>query len=74
MEWQPEASNFTLFADATFGDNSHNSVFGGIRYYFGTQKTLVRRHREDDPENWTSTLETITKVANTVAPVVVIPE
>ncbi len=69
IEWQLEGSNFSLFADAAFGDNNHNSVFGGLRYYFGEQKTLIRRHREDDPENWTAPIESITQETDTVTTV-----
>ena len=66
IEWQLEGSNISLFADAAFGDNNHNSVFGGLRYYFGKQKTLIRRHREDDPENWTAPMESITQETDPV--------
>jgi len=32
------------------GDNEFATVYGGIRFYFGgPEKSLIRRHREDDP-------------------------
>jgi len=41
----------TLFAEARLGEGSNNyGLFGGLRVYFGnSDKTLIRRHREDDP-------------------------
>lgn len=51
-EWQPHAgSNWSLYASGSFGDN-YTQVLGGLRYYAGDPgKSLVRRHREDDPGN-----------------------
>lgn len=41
-----------LFVDAAFGEDDTSSVSGGIRFYFGNEsKSLIRRHREDDPVN-----------------------
>lgn len=50
-EWQPQSSPVSLFAQgATNGDDFH-SINGGIRIHFGgEQKSLIRRHREDDPD------------------------
>jgi len=39
---------FSLFADARFRENE-TFAFGGLRVYFGSGKSLIRRHREDDP-------------------------
>ena len=49
-EWQPHAgSGLTLYASGSFGDD-YTQALGGVRYYFGdTGKSLIRRHREDDP-------------------------
>ena len=63
FEWQPDDTNVSFFAEGAFGDNDHTSVLGGIRIYFGEQKSLIRRHREDDPKNWINRLQTITNVA-----------
>ncbi len=42
-----------LFAEGRIGEDSYHGVWGGIRFYFGQKdKTLIRRHREDDPTNW----------------------
>jgi hypothetical protein len=40
------------FVEGRFGERGNNAVFGGISFYFGQKdKTLIRRHREDDPPN-----------------------
>lgn len=40
----------TLYADASFSDDNR-TVMAGLRFYFGSgSKSLIRRHREDDPE------------------------
>lgn len=42
-----------LFAEATAGEKSDHGVWAGVRLYIGQKdKTLIRRHREDDPTNW----------------------
>jgi len=47
-----------LFAEARIGQNSDHGAWGGMRFYFGQQdKTLIRRHREDDPTNWNNGAE-----------------
>jgi len=40
-----------LFADLAAGENDYEHILGGIRYYFGAEKALIKRHREDDPLN-----------------------
>lgn len=40
--------NVSLFVSASAGDNQAWRVTGGIRAYFGPDKSLIRRHREDD--------------------------
>jgi hypothetical protein len=44
----------SLKLDGKFGEDNFASVTAGISFYFGgndSQKTLIRRHREDDPRN-----------------------
>jgi hypothetical protein len=42
----------SAFAEARIGDRNNRAVFGGLTFYFGQKdKTLIRRHREDDPPN-----------------------
>jgi hypothetical protein len=57
LEWQPDfiaSHNVSLFVDSSAGDSGSWRVTSGVRFYFGPEKTLIRRHREDDP---TSTVE-----------------
>ncbi len=54
-EYQPGLSalpGLSLFADGEIGEDNWSRAFVGIRYYFGAKtKSLIRRHREDDPPN-----------------------
>lgn len=50
-EYQTPASGLSLFASMTGGDNDYEHVYGGFRYYFGKEKSLIQRHREDDAAN-----------------------
>lgn len=43
--------NIAAFADIGFGVEDYEHAIGGIRYYFGVEKSLQQKHREDDPEN-----------------------
>ena len=39
-----------LFAEGRIGEDDYMAAWGGIRLYFGPEpKSLIRRHREDDP-------------------------
>lgn len=51
VEYQTHVKGLALFADAAQGDNGYDHVMGGLTYYFGGNKTLKQRHREDDPKN-----------------------
>ena len=48
-DWQFQ-SNWALTAQGSAGDDDE-SVLLGVRYYFGKDKSLKRRMREDDPDN-----------------------
>jgi hypothetical protein len=51
-EFQPGLdglAGLTLFADATTGKNDFMQALFGVRYYFGAAKSLIDRHRRDDP-------------------------
>jgi hypothetical protein len=52
-EWQlpQRLSRMALFAEGRVSDSDHTAVWGGLRFYFGNAKSLIRRHREDDPAN-----------------------
>jgi hypothetical protein len=50
-----------LFAEGRVGSDNNHGVFGGLKFYFGQRdKTLIRRHREDDPDTVPSAIGTIT--------------
>jgi len=55
-EWGIPMNNGMMaapFVEARLGENSYHGVWGGVRLYFGAKdKTLIRRHREDDPNTW----------------------
>jgi hypothetical protein len=57
----------TAFAEARIGEGDFQGVWGGLRFYFGNKdKTLMKRHREDDPVNWgASNLFSITNTHTT---------
>jgi hypothetical protein len=41
----------SLFAAGLLAEGGNNAVRGGVRIYFGQRdKTLIDRHRQDDPE------------------------
>ena len=52
-EYQPGLSalpGLSVFADAEIGEDDWDRIFVGLRFYFGGEtKSLIRRHREDDP-------------------------
>jgi hypothetical protein len=44
-----------LFAQGLIGEGGNSAVLGGLRIYFGQHdKTLMERHRQDDPQNYSS--------------------
>ena len=44
-------TGMSLFADGRVGEDDYQSIFAGLRLYLGEDKSLIRRHREDDPPN-----------------------
>jgi hypothetical protein len=54
LEWQIDGLGLpvSLFANGAVGDNDFATAYAGITLYFGgEEKSLIRRHREDDPDN-----------------------
>ncbi len=68
-EWQPRpTSSVTLFAYGAIAENDAPTIYGGLRFYFGGEpKSLIRRHREDDPNSWTDRMQRT--IETTVTPV-----
>lgn len=45
----------SLFVEARLGEDDFNGIWGGVKFYFGAEpKSLIRRHREDDPDIYDS--------------------
>ena len=50
-EYQLPITGLSIFAQGLFADDDYEQGVIGIRYYFGADKNLQERHREDDPRN-----------------------
>lgn len=46
------SNGISLFAEGRIGEDDYQAVWGGVRVYFGGDKSLIRRHREDDPDGY----------------------
>jgi hypothetical protein len=43
----------SVFVEGRLGEGNFRSVWGGLRFYLGQRdKTLIQRHRQDDPKIW----------------------
>ncbi len=43
----------SAFVEGRVGSGNFEGIWGGLRVYFGQkEKSLIRRHREDDPTTW----------------------
>lgn len=51
LEYQTPLRGVALYVDGGLGDNHYRQLIGGVRIYFGGDKTLKDRHRKDDPES-----------------------
>jgi hypothetical protein len=52
VEFQPRFESLpgaTVFVNGYGGTDNNYRVTAGVRFYFGSSKSLMRRHREDDP-------------------------
>ena len=55
-----------VFAEARIGEGSGSGGWGGVRFYFGnSDKSLIRRQREDDPIG-SSVVESLTDIARSL--------
>jgi hypothetical protein len=67
IEFQPRFAGFTnmsLFANGEISENNQYKATAGVRFYFGADKSLIRRHREDDPQVFLFTAMTGEKKKN----------
>ena len=48
-KWVDDRRAVSLFGEGRVGEDDYDAVWAGVRIYFGPNKTLIRRHREDDP-------------------------
>jgi len=55
VEWQTPMKGVAIYADGGVGENGYAHLLGGLRIYFGGDKSLKDRHRQDDPDNVNST-------------------
>jgi hypothetical protein len=59
LEFQPDLfarHNVAFFVAGTLAQPSEYSVTAGVRIYLGPDKPLIRRHREDDPDEVTQAI------------------
>ena len=52
LSQQVFANGVSLFAEGRIGEDDYKGAWAGVRMYFGDDKSLIRRHREDDPTDW----------------------
>lgn len=46
------SSGVALYAEGRIGEDDYQGAWAGVRMYLGDNKSLIRRHREDDPTDW----------------------
>lgn len=49
LEYQTPIRGLALTAEAALGDHGYDHLLFGVRYYFGANKSLRDRQRQDDP-------------------------
>jgi len=49
LEYQTPIDGLTFFAEFAGGENDYEHALFGVQFYLGKSKSLIRRHREDDP-------------------------
>ncbi|MFK8034228.1 MAG: hypothetical protein AB8B94_08795 [Hyphomicrobiales bacterium] len=52
LDQQVFSSGVSLYAEGRIGEDSYQGAWAGVRMYLGDNKSLIRRHREDDPTEW----------------------
>jgi len=69
-------SPISIFAKTDFGNDAYNRITGGLRFYLGpnAQKSLIARHRTEDPENYTPKFPELTTQSVLVPVVPLVPD
>ena len=49
LEYQTPLRGLALTGEVARGDHGYDHWLLGVRYYFGAKKSLMDRHRQDDP-------------------------
>ena len=49
LEYQTPIRGLALTAEASLGNHGYDDLLSGVRYYFGSNKSLRDRQRQDDP-------------------------
>jgi hypothetical protein len=49
LEYQTPINGLALTAEGALGEHDYDHWLVGVRYYFGSKKSLRDRHRQDDP-------------------------
>jgi hypothetical protein len=53
----------SAFVEARVGEADFHGIWGGVKFYFGAgDKPLIKRHRQQDPNNWT--VDTLFSILN----------
>lgn len=52
LDQQVFSSGVALYAEGRIGEDDYQGAWAGVRMYLGDNKSLIRRHREDDPTDW----------------------
>lgn len=52
LDQQLFSNGVSLFAEGRIGEDNYHGAWAGVRMYLGEEKSLIRRHREDDPTDW----------------------
>jgi hypothetical protein len=51
LGYQTPIHGLSLFAEVARGEHDYEHALFGAQFYLGKSKSLIRRHREDDPPN-----------------------
>jgi hypothetical protein len=54
----------SLFVEARAGEGAYHGVWGGVKLYFGADKSLIARHRQQDPGGTLNTYDNVTAFTN----------